>query len=308
MPKFTKVRAPQNSAFNLDRARELLDLVSHAHAEFARAVDKETRHQPWQWDNDTTPITLNGVTYTVIKRFGFAGYFYALHNPIGRKRVPFGFIAHTHTAVYVVFRGTMEPAEWVSNAKALQEPFLENEALGDVHRGFQRTYTREDRGEGGMLNFDPNDNLPSMRDVIETELNRHHVLQGKPLFVTGHSLGGALATLATAHIKKFTPFTRPTLYSFASPRVGDPEFARLFDDLDCFRIANSEDRVINLPVPASFVSLLSQMEQHQPQNLIGQLIQDQTTWEHIGEPLYFTAQKGKIPDNHTIPVYQEALR
>lgn len=308
MSKFTKVRVPQNSAFDLDRARELLDLVAYAHHEFEVAVDKENQHHPWQWDNDTMPITVKGKVYQVLKRFGFAGYFFTPKNPTGRKRVPFGFVAHTDTAVYVVFRGTMEPAEWVSNVKALQEPFLKDRALGEVHRGFHRTYTREDRGEGGVFNFDLKDNLPSIREVIETQLALETGLHGLPLFVAGHSLGGALATLATAHIKKRTPFTHPTLYSFASPRVGDPEFAKLFDDLNCYRVANSEDRVINLPVPASFVSFLSKVEEQQPQNPLSQFIKDQMTWEHIGEPIYFTAQKGSIPDNHTIPVYSEALK
>ncbi len=45
------------------------------------------------------------------------------------------------------------------------------------------------------------------------------------LYITGHSLGGALATLATADLSATTHFN-PVLYNFGSPRVGNKTFSR----------------------------------------------------------------------------------
>lgn len=73
--------------------------------------------------------------------------------------------------------------------------------------------------------------------------------------VTGHSLGSALATLYVAENALLPqsggPATVqvPAVYTFASPRVGDPTFAAAFDALPItsWRIANELDVVTKLP-------------------------------------------------------------
>ncbi len=52
---------------------------------------------------------------------------------------------------------------------------------------------------------------------------------GLQLYVTGHSLGGALAVLATLDIAVNTAFHSPIMYTLAGPRVSDPDFANRFD-------------------------------------------------------------------------------
>jgi triacylglycerol lipase len=78
-----------------------------------------------------------------------------------------------------------------------------------------------------------------------------------PVYVTGHSLGAALATLlafdlgcrtASAQIPGLTP---PVVYTFASPLVGDKAFATAYGGLvpESYRIANEPDLVPKMPPP-----------------------------------------------------------
>lgn len=62
-----------------------------------------------------------------------------------------------------------------------------------------------------------------------------------PVFFAGHSLGGALATLAAA---RRTP---RALYTFGSPRVGNAAFADSLANVPVFRVVNHTDVVATLP-------------------------------------------------------------
>eukprot|EP00569_Conticribra_weissflogii_P008187 CAMPEP_0171339232 /NCGR_PEP_ID=MMETSP0878-20121228/7825_1 /TAXON_ID=67004 /ORGANISM="Thalassiosira weissflogii, Strain CCMP1336" /LENGTH=481 /DNA_ID=CAMNT_0011841123 /DNA_START=116 /DNA_END=1558 /DNA_ORIENTATION=+ len=79
------------------------------------------------------------------------------------------------------------------------------------------------------------------------------------LYITGHSLGGALATLFGFYASSFHPsLPRPvTVVSVASPRVGNLEFARTFARFESYgclrhlRIANHKDPVTLGPTVSS---------------------------------------------------------
>ena len=66
------------------------------------------------------------------------------------------------------------------------------------------------------------------------------------IFFTGHSLGGALASLASFRVvlDRYTTPERVVLYTFGQPRVGDPIFTKTHER----------------HVPNRYISLISQYE------------------------------------------------
>ena len=71
------------------------------------------------------------------------------------------------------------------------------------------------------------------------------------IWVTGHSLGAALASLASAWLAYYNIAARQNiiLYTFGSPRVGDYKYALQHDQLvnNSWRVVNFDDIVPHLP-------------------------------------------------------------
>lgn len=118
----------------------------------------------------------------------------------------------------LVFRGTQESQDWLTNLNIFPTPWLEG---GRVHRGFKNA-------------------LENIWPAVEAYLSTLTV----PVFYTGHSLGAALATLAAAR--------RPpqALYTFGTPRVGDAEFSKIFENIKAYRIVNHRDLITTVPLAA----------------------------------------------------------
>ncbi len=335
-----KLNVPTNIGFDAKRAMELANLVQRAYEQFN--FFKQNPNQTWPpQTTQTSPRILTGsttrdnnldnpsvqgaVSYQLLSTF----YFNDDDNN-DSDSVPFGFIAQRQLenglpGIFIVFRGTLTKDEWLDNLKFRQEPFfLRNPNLGRVSRGFQKIYTEGDDGET-LAN--------TVIKTLET------VPINSQVFVTGHSLGAALATLCTLHIsKQFVPshptFQEPILYTFASPRVGDSKFADSFKSLTAYRISNSEDFVVNVPPGTSQILGPEMFGQRIPKSDIDPnktstpsarnnatilnkfvnvfrkqetLIIDQV-YEHVGNPLYFTDQRGYLSTNHNMfYIYREAL-
>lgn len=89
-------------------------------------------------------------------------------------------------------------------------------------------------------------------DFVSKMINTYKV---KKFIITGHSLGGALVNLCAFHLlHAFGPSVIHSVYSYASPRTGNTEFAlSLFPLYDkYFTIINSNDLVPSLPLPWPF--------------------------------------------------------
>ena len=149
---------------------------------------------------------------------------------LGDTEVPIAFLATSGDAVFVVFRGTKTISEWIADATLTQVPFPEAGSGARTETGFTRVYTSVNAGIIADVNA----------LAASGAFSR--------LYVAGHSLGAAVATLAAPDLARTTPFTAPVLYNFASPRTGNPTFAAAVDDLPTsWRIANTYDEVPKLP-------------------------------------------------------------
>lgn len=89
-----------------------------------------------------------------------------------------------------------------------------------------------------------------IRKAIDAELKKQADL---PIFLTGHSLGGALATVAAQELEE--TYTIAACYTFGSPRVGNAEWS---DSLKTavYRVVHGADGVPMVPPSALARSLL----------------------------------------------------
>jgi hypothetical protein len=92
--------------------------------------------------------------------------------------------------------------------------------------------------------------------------------QDKPLFLTGHSMGGGLAVLSACRLAKLG---RPpvAVYTFGSPRIGDRAFCAGYS-LPTYRLVNRLDLVPELPL-ASMKRLLPRSPRLTNEKFLGQL-------------------------------------
>ena len=203
------------------------------------------------------------------------------------KAEPFGFVARNKSSnhVVVVFRGTESPEDWLSNAsfKQTAAAFPASTSWGNVEDGFWKLYQQCS---------------PSIRNAVKS------AGAGVNIFVTGHSLGGALATLAAADLA--VAQIPAATYTFASPRVGDPAFAIEFNKSvpTCWRVVNTEDIVTTVPLATPKISSTSV-----PLSFWGATLAlaRNLDFEHVGRPVCFTTHAGSITANHEMAAYINAL-
>lgn len=156
-----------------------------------------------------------------------------------------GFVASTDNFIVVTFRGTQQWKDWLTDAR-----FIQTEGkLGEVHSGFHWAYK--------SIEEDLNDAIESCRrrtrKTLPTkykELNKfNEKVYPQSIWFTGHSLGGALATIAVGQrIVRSLPVDG--LYTFGSPRVYDWDASIKFDQAledRTFRFVNNCDIVTRIP-------------------------------------------------------------
>lgn len=145
-----------------------------------------------------------------------------------------GFVAANDNVIVVAFRGT-EVTEFVdvlTDLKVKKENFSPH---GFVHRGFLGAYKAV------------------QKDVL-TAVESLRTNSKQTIWITGHSLGGALAVLAAADFHQKGINFRG-LYTFGQPMVGAPGFTKKLGNKvgkKHFRFVNNADVVPRVPPPHTF--------------------------------------------------------
>ncbi|KVI01028.1 hypothetical protein Ccrd_020713 [Cynara cardunculus var. scolymus] len=162
--------------------------------------------------------------------------------------------------IVIAWRGTIQTLEWVNDFgfALVSGPKIFGENNNDdpkIHQGWYSIYTTDDPRSPY--------NKTSARDQVVAEVKKlveQYKNEEISLTITGHSLGAAIATLNAIDVivnglnkpkdmpNKACPVT---VFAFASPRVGDSNFRKVFNsqtDLRALRIRNASDVVPNYPL------------------------------------------------------------
>lgn len=133
-------------------------------------------------------------------------------------------------SIYVVFRGSQSTANWITNLDAVKTSYTSfPECKCSVHKGF---YNTEQRVISGIVS------------EVKKLQSQH---SGFAVKVTGHSLGAALAQLASMDL--FKNGISNSVYDFGQPRTGDKTYASFATArVPTFRVTHNKDQVPHLPV------------------------------------------------------------
>jgi hypothetical protein len=154
----------------------------------------------------------------------------SVHDPRTDGRAIVGYDAELGARV-VAFMGTnINIKTWIHDLLVMKTPFpLPYCDNCTVHRGFHKTY------EG-------------LRDRI------YAILQALPpgrIYITGHSLGGALATLCALDLvaSRGQDASKIGVITMGQPRVGNVDFATFYDrqGISHYRVTHHRDPIPHLP-------------------------------------------------------------
>ncbi|MGC6482353.1 MAG: lipase family protein [Synechococcus sp.] len=148
-------------------------------------------------------------------------------------------VEHIHYFV-LAFRGTDQKADWVDNLNL----GVKETDFGKFHRGFL----------GSLDDVWPSlwAKYQELRKINLGQIDEAGPSRRRPLFLTGHSLGGAMATVAAARLLDLDhPFI--SCYTFGQPRAVDRKTRIAFDIVAkdrFFRFQNNSDIVSRVPARA----------------------------------------------------------
>jgi hypothetical protein len=186
------------------------------------------------WDIGTA-VSLSNCTDKIPLPEPFKGYVKVTDPKDSRM---YAFIFYNEEMACFAFSGTYAKQQWYSNLKIdlVHPSALTVDQKVMVHKGYYDIYT-------------------AIRDKLHEWWSQNKSGK-KALFITGHSLGGAMSTLCAFDFAQ-TDLSNDNLYfptqiihyAMSSPRVGNVSFSEKFDQMspNSIRVYNTEDIVTSLP-------------------------------------------------------------
>ena len=146
------------------------------------------------------------------------------------EQIIFGMIPD-YNALFIGFRGSSNIQNWIDNIQCSQiAPYEDKQVY--VEKGFYHLFSSLE------------DNIYNIVDKMVVKYNTNL------LFITGHSLGGALASLMAFDVKyNNRDYNVKSVITFGSPRVGNPYFSTIFSgfQMNSYRITHYYDMVPHVP-------------------------------------------------------------
>lgn len=147
------------------------------------------------------------------------------------------FVCSTRDTTLIAFRGTepLNVRDWVTDLMiaTVYAPV----GVGKIHRGFDAAFA-------------------AISPQLELALNEQHDGHS-PIWITGHSLGGALSVLAAVQLSFAQQLPVQGVYTFGQPRVGDRTFAKFLRKAlqdRVVRFVNDRDIVPQVPSPGMLIN------------------------------------------------------
>jgi triacylglycerol lipase len=165
------------------------------------------------------------------------------------------FIVADAEKIILTFRGTDTLKDWLGN---FDIDLVGGPLGGKVHEGFSRSLSLIWKDIQMTLDVLQPRLVATKADLIQGTQRQSKV---PSVWITGHSLGGALATLTAARLREKDQSVHG-LYTFGSPRVGDRDFQEEFNNdfrSKAFRFVNRNDAVTRIPMRSMFYSHVGQL-------------------------------------------------
>lgn len=189
----------------------------------------------------------------------------------------------------IAYRGTeLELQDWLTDANAVPAEGLPKDIK--VHKGFWQALHDKPGATSQSV-------LERVTDILSSNDARHEG-QVIPCFITGHSLGGALALLTTREV---AADINGACYTYGAPRVANYEyFANMKTPV--YRVVNSSDIVPRVPPGAGMGVLLKLVQAlswttqfipglKEPLEWLEQKIDELNGYRHHGDQRYLTDMK-----------------
>lgn len=169
------------------------------------------------------------------------------------NRINAALVGTTATEVIVAFRGTLpiDTTDWDAFVNSVLDWANDGEArlidveysAGPVHHGFANS-------------------LELLWDGVLPAVRAQHLASKLPVVVTGHSKGGAMASLGALRLQHDAATTCAGVYTYGSARAGSTLFARDFNAkiTRSWRFENTDDIVPHLPPTAPLLAFLAEAD------------------------------------------------
>jgi predicted lipase len=148
----------------------------------------------------------------------------------------------------------IKPPKIQQNEKGICDPYIFKSSFSKIYGKCKESPLLKIKCQKGKYNGVGGSLAIQILDILD-EFNETEKI--KNIIITGHSLGGALSQLCAMHLSTIygSHFVK-NMYTFASPRVGNQDFAQFVEKYglpinEHFRCANISDTVTNIPLPFS---------------------------------------------------------